>query len=164
MAQITLRGNAIQTIGELPAVGTTAPDFKLVAGDLSEKTLADFGAVKKVLNIIPSLDTGVCQASARRFNQAANDLTGVVLLNISQDLPFAQKRFCESEGLDKVVNLSAFRSDFAVAYGVRIETGPLTGLTSRAVVVLDENNQVILAQQVPEIGQEPDYQSVLALL
>lgn len=163
MAQITLRGNPIQTSGELPAVGSQAPAFELVAGDLSVKTLADL-AGKKVLNIVPSLDTGVCQASARRFNTEASALDGVVLVNISQDLPFAQKRFCESEGLDKVVNLSAFRSSFAGDYGVRIENGPLAGLTARSIVVLDEQNRVIHTELVPEIAQEPNYEAALAAL
>lgn len=163
MAQITLRGNPIQTSGELPAVGSQAPAFELVAGDLSVKTLADL-AGKKVLNIVPSLDTGICQASARRFNTEASALDGVVLVNISQDLPFAQKRFCESEGLDKVVNLSAFRSSFAGDYGVRIENGPLAGLTARSIVVLDEQNRVIHTELVPEIAQEPNYEAALAAL
>jgi thiol peroxidase len=164
MAQITFKGNPISTNGELPAIGSSAPEFKLVGGDLSEKSLSDFGGQKKVLNIVPSLDTGICQASARRFNSEASALGNTVLLNISQDLPFAQKRFCESEGLDKVVNLSAFRSDFAQVYGVKMTEGPLSGLTARAVVVLDENNQVIHSQLVPEIAQEPDYEAALSAL
>lgn len=163
MAQITLKGNPIRTSGELPVVGAAAPAFELVAGDLSVKSLADLQG-KKVLNIVPSLDTGVCQASARRFNAEASALEGVLLVNISQDLPFAQKRFCESEGLDKVVNLSAFRSSFAADYGVRIEEGPLAGLTARAIVVLDEANQVIHTELVPEIAQEPNYEAALAAL
>jgi thioredoxin-dependent peroxiredoxin len=161
MAQVTLRGNAIHTSGELPQVGAVAPQFTLVGGDLSEKSLADFAGKKKILNIVPSLDTGVCQASARRFNSEAAALEGVVLLNISQDLPFAQKRFCESEGLDQVVNLSAFRSDFAQAYGVELVDGPLKGLTARSVVVLDEQDRVVHAELVPEIAQEPDYAAAL---
>jgi thiol peroxidase len=164
MAQITLKGNAISTNAELPSVGATAFDFKLVAGDLSEKSLADFAGKKKVLNIVPSLDTGVCQASARRFNTEASSLADTVVLNISMDLPFAQKRFCESEGLDQVINLSAFRSDFASAYGVKIENGPLAGLTARSVLVLDENNKVLHAELVPEIVQEPNYEAALAAL
>jgi thiol peroxidase len=164
MAQITLKGNAISTIGNLPALGTSSPAFVLVAGDLSEKTLQDFGSQKKILNIFPSLDTGICQASARRFNTELNNLQNVVVLNISQDLPFAQKRFCESEGLDKVINLSGFRSSFAEDYGVRIENGPLQGLTSRAIVILNENNEVIYTEQIPEIVQEPDYEKALNVL
>lgn len=165
MATITLKGNPIQTVGTLPAKGAAAPDFKLVAGDLSEASLANFAGKKKIINIVPSLDTGVCQVSARTFNQAVGSLGQVVLLNVSADLPFAQKRFCESEKLTHIVNLSSFRSpDFGRSYGVTITTGPLTGLLSRAVVVLDENNRVIHSEQVPEIAQEPNYDAALAAL
>lgn len=163
MATITLKGNPIQTAGSLPVPGSVAPDFKLVAGDLSEATLATFAGRKKILNIVPSLDTGVCQLSAKRFNAAAGELSGVVVVNISADLPFAQKRFCESEKLGHIANLSVFRSPaFGRDYGVTITTGPLAGLLSRAVVVLDENNKVLHAEQVPEIVQEPDYDAALA--
>jgi len=162
MATITLKGNAIHTIGSLPAEGTKAPDFKLVAGDLSEKSLADYAGKKKILNIVPSLDTGICQLSAVRFNKEVSALTDTVAINISMDLPFAQKRFCDSEKLANIHNLSVFRSpDFGKAYGVTIVDGPLAGILSRAVVVLDANNNVIHTQQVPEIVQEPDYDAVL---
>lgn len=163
MATITFKGNPIQTAGSLPATGSTAPDFKLVAGDLSEATLATFAGRKKILNIVPSLDTGVCQLSAKRFNAAAGQLSGVVIVNISADLPFAQKRFCDAEKLGHIANLSVFRApEFGRAYGVTITTGPLAGLLSRAVVVLDENNKVLHAEQVPEIAQEPNYDAALA--
>lgn len=161
MATITFKGNPIHTIGQLPAVGTTCPDFRLVAGDLSEATLATYGTRRKVLNIVPSLDTGICQMSARRFNTEAGALANTVIINISADLPFAQKRFCDSEKLSHISNLSSFRSpQFGHAFGVVITDGPLAGLLSRAVVVLDANNRVVLAQQVPEITQEPDYDAV----
>ena len=162
MATITFKGSPIHTAGTLPAKGAGAPAFKLVAGDLSEATLEKFAGKKKILNIVPSLDTGVCQMSARKFNTAVGDLKNVVLINISADLPFAQKRFCESEKLTHITNLSVFRSpDFGRAYGVTISDGPLTGLLSRAVLVLDENNKVLHAEQVPEIAQEPDYDAAL---
>jgi thiol peroxidase len=165
MATITLKGNPIHTMGQLPAVGTPCPDFQLVAGDLSEATLATFGSKRKVLNIVPSLDTGICQMSARRFNTEAGTLPDTVIINISADLPFAQKRFCEAEKLSHVVNLSSFRSPpFGHAFGVVITDGPLAGLLSRAVLVLDARNRVVLAQQVPEIVQEPDYEAVLQAL
>lgn len=163
MATITFKGNPVQTAGALPAKGSTAPDFKLVAGDLSEATLATFAGRKKILNIVPSLDTGVCQKSARYFNAAVGGLGNVALINISADLPFAQKRFCDSENLSHITNLSVFRSpDFGTTYGVVMTTGPLAGLLSRAVVVLDENNRVLYTEQVPEIAQEPSYDSALA--
>jgi len=164
MAKITLKGEInSDSIGELPAVGTTAQDFTLVAGDLSEKSLADFAGKKKILNIVPSLDTGVCAASARKFNEtvASDD---VVVLIISADLPFAQGRFCSAEGLDNVIPLSTFRSTFSKDYNVQIANGPLAGLTSRAVVILDENNNVTYTEQVPEITQEPNYEAALASL
>lgn len=163
MAKITFKGNAIETVGTLPAKGAAAPDFKLVAGDLSEATLATFAGKKKILNIVPSLDTGICQISARKFNAAVGDLKNVALINVSADLPFAQKRFCDAEKLSHISNLSTFRGpDFGKAYGVTISTGPLAGLLSRAVVVLDEQNKVVHSQQVPEIAQEPDYDAALA--
>lgn len=165
MATITFKGTPIHTAGDLPAVGTTCPDFKLTAGDLSDKTLADFAGKKKVLNIVPSLDTGVCQQSARRFNAEAGKYPDAVIINISADLPFAQKRFCDAEKLDHVVNLSTMRSpEFGKVFGVQIVDGPLAGLMSRAVLVLDKQNKVVYAQQVPEIVQEPDYDAALAAL
>ena len=163
MATITLKGNPIHTAGDLPAKGATAPDFKLTKADLADVGLKDFAGQKKILNVVPSLDTGVCATSAKKFNEAVAKLTGVVLLNVSADLPFAAGRFCESNGLKNVVALSTFRSpDFAKAYGVAIVDGPLAGLTARAVVVLDAQNKVRHAELVPEIAQEPDYAAALA--
>ena len=165
MAQITLKGNAINSVGSLPSIGSKAADFKLVANDLSEKTLADFAGKKVILNIFPSLDTGTCAASVRRFNSEASNLNNTVVLCISNDLPFAQARFCGAEGLDNVQTLSGFRSnDFGNAYGTLIVDGPLAGLESRAVVVVDEKGNVTYTQQVPEIVDEPNYDEVLAAL
>lgn len=162
MATITLKGNPIHTIGELPPVGSACPDFRLVAGDLSEATLATYAGKRKILNIVPSLDTGICQMSARRFNTEAGKLADTVIINISADLPFAQKRFCDSEKLAHISNLSSFRSpQFGHAFGVAITDGPLSGLLSRAVLVLGRDNKVVYAQQVPEIAQEPDYEAAL---
>jgi thiol peroxidase len=163
MATIKLGGNEIHTVGELPKKGDKAPDFKLTRSDLKDVSLADYAGKKKILNILPSLDTGVCAASARRFNEEAAKLGNTVILTISNDLPFAQKRFCEAEGIKEVVPLSELRArDFGEAYGVRIADGPMAGLMSRAVLVLDENDVVVHAEQVPEIAQEPDYASALA--
>lgn len=163
MATITFKGNPVQTIGTLPAKGSKAPDFRLTGSDLKDVALADFSGRVKILNIVPSLDTGVCAASARAFNKAAASLGNVVILTISRDLPFAQKRFCEAEGIDKVITLSELRDrDFGKAYGVEMTTGPLAGLLSRAVVVLDAQDIVVYTQQVPEIAQEPDYESALS--
>ncbi len=165
MATITLKGNAIHTAGSAPAVGSKAPDFRLTKADLSDVSLKDFAGKKKLLNIVPSLDTGVCAASARRFNQAASQVQGAVLLTVSCDLPFAQKRFCEAEGIANVVMLSELRErGFGESYGVRIVDGPLAGLLSRAVVIVDENDVVTYTEQVPEIAQEPDYDKALAAL
>ncbi|AUX42417.1 thiol peroxidase [Sorangium cellulosum] len=165
MATITLAGNAVHTSGELPQRGQQAPDFVLTRTDLTDVSLKDFAGKRKILNIVPSLDTGVCAASARRFNQEAAKLNNVVILSISADLPFAQKRFCESEGIKEVVPLSELRSrQFGESYGVRIQDGALAGLLSRAVVVLDENNNVLYTEQVPEITQEPSYDKALAAL
>lgn len=162
MATITFKGNPVQTIGSLPAKGTKAPDFRLTAGDLSDVSLATYAGKVKILNIVPSLDTGVCAASARAFNKAAASLGDVVILTISRDLPFAQKRFCEAEGIDKVVTLSELRDrEFGKAYGVEMISGPLAGLLSRAVVVLDRDNRVVYTEQVPEIAQEPNYAASL---
>lgn len=160
MATITLKGNPIHTSGSLPAVGTTAPDIALTAADLSDKRLSAFPG-KRVLNIFPSIDTGVCATSVRTFNAKASSLPGVTVLNISMDLPFALKRFCGAEGLEKVVTLSAFRSTFTEQYGLRIADGPMTGLCSRSVIVLDEGGKVVYTEQVPEIGQEPNYDAAL---
>jgi thioredoxin-dependent peroxiredoxin len=165
MATITLKGNPIQTSGQLPAVGTQAPDFSLTGRDLADVGLSSFAGKRKLLNIVPSLDTGVCAASARHFNVDAASVPGTVLLVVSCDLPFAMGRFCEAEGIQNVIPLSELRTrDFGRDYGVRITTGPLAGLLSRAVVVLDERNRVVYTQQVPEIAEEPDYAKALAAL
>jgi len=162
MANITLRGNPFHTIGELPPVGGKAPDFKLVNSELQDVNLGSFRGKRKILNIVPSLDTSVCATSARKFNEAAGRLANAVVLVISSDLPFASKRFCTAEGLANVVPLSLMRSrDFAKDYGVLITDGPLAGITARAVVVLDEDDRVIHRELVPEIGQEPNYEAAL---
>jgi thiol peroxidase len=164
MARVTFKGNPINTSGSVPTVGSPAPDFKLVAGDLSEKSLEDYAGKKKLLTINPSYDTGVCQATARKFNASLSGRSDVVVLAVSADLPFAQKRFCEGEGLSNVVPLSAFRSSFAKDYGLALVDGPLRGLTARAVIVIDERNVVTHSQLVPEITSEPDYASVSVAL
>ena len=163
MAQVTLKGNPIHTNGDLPAVGAKAPDFKLTAGDLKDVSLADYRGKKKILNIVPSLDTPTCATSTRRFNESAGKLANTVVLVVSADLPFAAKRFCTTEGLQNVVPLSLMRDkSFAKDYGVLLQDGPLAGITARAVVVVDEGDQVVYRQLVPEIGQEPDYENALA--
>jgi thiol peroxidase len=165
MAQTALQGNPVQLSGDLPAVGDTAPDFTLVDKDLGDKSLADFAGKKKLLNIVPSLDTPVCATSTKRFNEAMAGKQDAVALVISADLPFAMGRFCGAEGIENVVALSMMRSrDFANDYGVLIEDGPLAGITARAVVVLDADNKVTYTQLVPEITQEPDYDAALAAL
>lgn len=165
MAQITLQGNMIHTFGELPAVGTQAKDFQLVKNDLSVASLSDFKGSKVVLNIFPSVDTGTCAASVRKFNEKASSLENTKVLCISRDLPFAQARFCGAEGLTNVVNLSDFRDgNFGKEYGLTITDGPLTGLHSRAVIVLDENGVVQYSEQVSEIVNEPNYDNALAAL
>ena len=165
MAKVTLHGNvASGTAGDLPKIGTAAGEFTLTAGDLSDKHLSDFGKKKKLLNIVPSLDTDVCAVSTRKFNESAGSRENVEVLVISADLPFAQGRFCSVEGLKNVTALSTFRSTFPDDYQLRITEGPLKGLCSRAVIVLDEENRVIYTEQVPEISQEPDYESALKVL
>jgi len=165
MATITLEGNAFNTNGELPAVGSQAPDFHLVDGELNDVRLSNYAGKKKLLNIVPSLDTGVCATSTKQFNESAAGRDNAVMLVISADLPFAQGRFCSAEGVDKVVPLSMMRSrNFAKDYGVLIEDGPLAGITARAVVVLDENDKVVYIELVPEIAQEPNYAAALAAL
>ncbi|MBW2279021.1 MAG: thiol peroxidase [Deltaproteobacteria bacterium] len=164
MAEITLGGNPIHTTGELPAAGSTVPGFTLVRADLSEATLDDYAGKQKVLNIFPSLDTDICAMSVRTFNQQAGNREGTVVLNISADLPFAHRRFCAAEGLEGVETLSAFRSSFAEDYGLKMVDGKMAGLCSRSVVVLDADNHVLYAEQVPEIAQEPDYDAALAAL
>lgn len=164
MARTLFKGNEVQTNGALPAEGSAAPALNLVGPDLTEKTLADYAGKKKVLTVNPSYDTGVCAATARQFNQKVGQRGDAVVLMISRDLPFAQKRMCEAEGLSDVSPLSAFRSDFAKDWGVELLDGPLAGLTARAVFVLDENDRVLHSQLVPEITQEPDYAAALAAL
>lgn len=164
MAQVTLQGSPVEVGGSFPQKGQTGADFQLTAGDLSEKTLADFSGKRKILNIFPSVDTGVCAQSVRTFNEKAAGLDNTVVLCVSADLPFAQKRFCGAEGIDNVVMLSTFRSGFARDYGVALESGALKGLTARSVVVLDENNQVLHSELVGEIAREPDYAAALAVL
>ncbi|MBT8126257.1 MAG: thiol peroxidase [Gammaproteobacteria bacterium] len=165
MATITLDGNEIHTVGELPAVGSAAPEFTLTSAELGDSSLADYAGKKIVLNIFPSIDTGVCAESTRRFNAAAGSLDDTVVLCISADLPFALSRFCGAENLKNVVTLSTFRSpQFGDDYGVRIIDGALTGLMSRAVVIIDESGTVKYTQQVPEIAQEPDYDAALTKL
>lgn len=165
MATITLGGKEAHTFGDIPAVGSMAPDFKLVKNDMSRVTLGDFRGSKLVLNIFPSVDTGVCAASIRKFNEEAAKMDGVQVLNISKDLPFAQARFCGAEGIDKAITLSDFASgQFGKDYQLEITDGAFANLLSRVVLVLDEEGLVLHAEQVPEIGQEPDYKSALAAL
>jgi thioredoxin-dependent peroxiredoxin len=162
MATITLKGNKISTIGNLPAAGITAPAFKLTKTDLSEASLSDFAGKKVVLNIFPSLDTSVCAASVRKFNAELDKLKNTVVLCISRDLPFAHNRFCTTEGLKNVISLSELRdNNFGKTYGVTITDGPLAGLHSRAVVVINESGKVVYSEQVPEITQEPNYDAAL---
>lgn len=165
MATITLGGNPVNTSGELPKVGSKAVNFELVKNDLSVATLADFAGSKLVLNIFPSVDTGTCATSVRTFNAKASTLENTKVLCISRDLPFAQKRFCGAEGLENVINLSDFRTgSFGKDYGLEIVDGPLAGLHSRVVIVLDETGTVVYAEQVSEIANEPNYDSALAAL
>lgn len=162
MATITLGGEEIHTVGELPAVGEAAPAFELTNTDLQDITRDGVDADFIVLNIFPSVDTGVCQASVREFNERAAGLERVAVLCVSADLPFAHKRFCGAEGIEGVSGMSTFRSDFATTYGVEIADGPMRGLCSRAVVVLDADGKVVYTEQVAEIGEEPDYEAALA--
>ncbi|WP_372807106.1 thiol peroxidase [Pontiella sp.] len=165
MASITLQGNPVSTVGELPAVGSVAPAFSAVKTDLSACALSDLAGQKVVLNIFPSIDTGVCAASTRHFNKAAGELDNIVVVCVSADLPFALGRFCGAEGLEKVVPVSVFRNpEFGSNYGATIADGPLAGLLSRAVVVIDEAGKVVYTEQVPEIAQEPNYEAALAAL
>jgi thiol peroxidase len=164
MATVTFKGTPVTLTGSLPAVGSQAPEFKLVASDLSEKTLASFAGKKKVLTINPSYDTGTCQKAARMFNQTLSTRSNVAVLLISADLPFAQARFCEADGLKNVTPLSSFRASFGADYGFTMTSGPLEGMTARGVIVLDEQNKVIHSQLVPEVTQEPDYDSVIKVL
>ena len=165
MAQVTVQGNTIETIGELPQVNTQAPSFTLTKTDMTDCTLADFAGKNVVLNIFLSIDTSVCAASVRHFNSEASTHEDTVVLCISADLPFAHQRFCEGDGLKDVIPLSTFRSpDFGRDYGVTITTGPIAGLLARSVVILDKSGKVLYAEQVPEITQEPDYDAALLVL
>ncbi|MFE5328880.1 MULTISPECIES: thiol peroxidase [unclassified Embleya] len=162
---VNFKGNPVAVAGRLPQPGDSAPDFSLVAKDLSDVSLENYAGKRKVLNIFPSIDTGTCAASVRRFNASAADLTNAVVLCISADLPFAQGRFCGAEGLDNVVTLSTMRGrEFLENYGVALTEGPLAGVATRAVVVLDENNVVVHSELVAEIAEEPDYEKALTAL
>jgi thiol peroxidase len=165
MSTVTLKGNPVTLLGDFPKVGQAAPPFSLVSKDLKDVGLDEFAGKRKVLNIVPSLDTAVCAASARRFNEAASRLDNTVVLVISADLPFAASRFCTAEGLDNVVTLSLMRGrEFMRNYGVEIANTGLAGVAARAVVILDENDKVAYTELVPEITQEPDYDAALAAL
>jgi thioredoxin-dependent peroxiredoxin len=165
MSQVTLGGNPIDVNGTFPSVGQQAPDFTLVGVDLGDLKLESFAGKRKVLNIVPSLDTPTCATSTRKFNESAGKLDNTVVVVVSGDLPFAMKRFCSTEGIENVVSASAFRGhEFAQAYGVDITSGPLRGLTARAVVVLDENDKIVHSELVPEIKEEPNYDAALAAL
>ncbi|APZ47640.1 lipid hydroperoxide peroxidase [Polaribacter reichenbachii] len=162
MADITLKGNAINTVGNLPKTGSKAPDFKLTTVDLAQKSLSDFAGKNIILNIFPSVDTGTCATSVREFNKKAADLENTVVLCISRDLPFAQARFCGAEGIDNVVMLSDFATGtFGKDYALEIANGPLANLHSRAIVIIDENGKVAYTEQVPEIVDEPNYENAL---
>ena len=165
MTQVTFRENPVHIAASLPKVGSAAPDFKLVKTDLSSASLGEYRGKRVVLNIFPSLDTPVCAASVRRFNVEAAKLDNTVVLCISRDLPFAQKRFCAAEGINNVIAVSEYRdSSFSDAYGIRILDGPLAGLFSRAIVVINEKGTVTYTEQVPEITREPDYDKALAAI
>lgn len=162
MATIKLGGNNIETVGTLPKVGDTAPDFDLTTQDLSSKNLSNYKGTRIIMNIFPSIDTGICATSVRKFNEEASKLDNTKILCISKDLPFAQKRFCAAEGIENLEMLSDFRNgNFGKNYGVEMTSGALQGLHSRAIVVLDKNGKVIHSQQVPDIGEEPDYTSAI---
>jgi thiol peroxidase len=165
MSSITFKGNPIETVGDLPKVGDKAPDFRVTDTDLADKTLADFAGKKVILNIFPSVDTGICAASVREFNKRVGDRQDATVLCISKDLPFAHKRFCGAEGIEGVISASQYKDQsFSENYRVDMLNGPLAGLMSRAVVVVDENGVVSYVEQVPEIVQEPDYEAALASL
>lgn len=164
MSTVMLKGTAFETVGSLPVIGTSAPAFELVKTDLSVATLADYQGAKLVLNIFPSIDTPTCATSVRKFNESAAALKGVNVMCVSADLPFAAARFCGAEGIDNVDTGSSFRSTFGEDYGLNFSTGPLVGLLSRAVVVLDENGKVIYTEQVAETADEPNYEAALAVL
>ena len=159
---ITLGGKNVHTVGKLPAIGTPVKDFTLTAIDLTEKTLSDFKGKYIIMNIFPSVNTGICAKSVRKFNEDAASLNNTIVLCISKDLPFAQKQFCGAEGISNVVMLSDFRNDFGNIYSIQMTDGPMRGLLSRAVIVVDPEGKIVYEQQVPEIGQEPDYASAIA--
>ncbi|AZI67741.1 thiol peroxidase [Kaistella daneshvariae] len=164
MADITLHGSPVHTTGNLPEVGSSIKNFRLINSDLKEKTNEDYASKRKIFNIFPSIDTGVCAEAARKFNEKAAILENTVVINVSKDLPFALSRFCAAEGLDNVESLSDFRGTFGDDYGVTIEDSPMQGLLSRAVIVADENGKVVYTEQVPEIAQEPNYEAALSAL
>ncbi len=165
MAEITLKGTPIHTVGNLPETGSPAPDFRLTSKDLTDVSLSDYSGRYRILNITPSLDTRVCGTSAKQFNERIKQFSGVVVLNVSRDLPFAQARFCESNNVDTVVTLSQLRDgSFGQDYGVTIVDGPFEGLLARAVVVIDDKGTVVYTELVPEISQEPDYDSALSAI
>jgi thiol peroxidase len=164
MADITLGGNAVHTVGDLPPVGQKAPDFTVTTADVQDVTAADFGGKRLVLSIFPSVGTGVCAASERRFNELAGGLDNTQVVSVSMDLPFALSSFCAAEGIENVTATSAFRSSFGDDFGVRITDGKFAGLLARAVVVLDTDGTVLHSQLVPEIGQEPDYEAAISAL
>jgi len=164
VATITFQNNPIQTCGELPAIGSNAPKFLLTNIDLNDVTLENYAGKRKILSIVPSLDTPTCAASARKFNQKASNLENTVVLIVSADLPFAQCRFCEIEVLDDIQVLSTFRSSFATDYGVQICDSTLAGLMARAIVIIDEQNKILYTQLVPELAHEPDYEAVFSAL
>jgi thiol peroxidase len=164
MAQVTLKGNPFNTCGELPATGSSAPNSSVVKNDLSEVTLDSYLGKKVILNVFPSIDTPTCATSTRRFNSEAANLNNTVVVCVSADLPFAQKRFCAAEGIDNVETASTFRSSFGKDYGVEFVDGPLLGLLSRSIIVVDEKGNVIYSQQVAETADEPDYDAAIAAL
>jgi thiol peroxidase len=165
MATITLEGNEIHTVGELPAIGSDAPAFTLTNSEMGETSLADYAGKKVILNIFVAIDTGICAESSRRFNTAAGSLDNTVVLCISADLPPTLARFCAAENLDNVVTLSTFRNpEFGNDYGLTIADGPIRGLNARSIVIIDENGKVVYTEQVPEIAQEPDYDAALTRL
>lgn len=164
MAQTLVGGNPVSTVGDLPAVGSSTPDFKVTKSDLSEIGPRDLAGKRVVINIFPSIDTATCAASVRKFNELAAGMDNTVVLNVSADLPFAQARFCGAEGIENVTNGSTFRSDFGTVYGIQMAEGRLAGLMARSVVVLDEDGKVLHTQVVPELGSEPDYDAAVAAL
>jgi len=165
MAVLTLQGNEINTNGELPKVGSNAPDFMLVNSEMEDVSLTNYQGKKKLLSIVPSLDTPVCATSTKKFDKLAKEKVDTVFITISADLPFAVSRFCETESVSNVITLSMMRSrNFAKDYGVLITDGPLAGITARAIIVLNETNEVIYSELVSEIADEPDYDAALALL